>query len=111
RRRRQHQRLTEFNILRDAPIVDHLETHHFSDAWVGPYFARAVDQMVNSLESDLENIVFVVIGYTQERQPLRLDLIAEVERGDLYLGSRANKALRQPIEEWSPIRLVDLLYS
>ena len=109
RRRRQHQRLAELDNLRDAAIVDHLETHHFSDARVGPYFARAVDQMVNPLESNLENIVFLVIGDTQKRQPFRLDLIAEVEGRDFYLGPRAKEALRQPIEECPPIRLVDLL--
>src|SRR5205823_1015201 len=62
--RRQHQRLAEFDDLRDAPIVDHLETHQFSNIEVGPYFARAVDQMVDAFEGNLEKIVFVIIGNT-----------------------------------------------
>src|ERR1700731_3575461 len=63
--RRQHQRLAELDDLRDAPIVDHLETYHSSDVQVSPPFARAVDQMVNSLERNLENIVFVIVGNTK----------------------------------------------
>jgi hypothetical protein len=67
--------------------------------------------MVKSVESNLENIVFVIIGDTQERQPFRRDLIAEVEGGDLYLGPRTEQTLRQPIEECPPIPFVDLPYS
>jgi hypothetical protein len=62
--RRQHQRLAEFDDLGDAPIVDHLETHHFSDVEVGPHLPWAMDQMVDPFEGDLEEIVFVIIGNT-----------------------------------------------
>jgi hypothetical protein len=39
--------------------------------------------MVDAFEGNLEKIVFVIIGNTQKRQPFCLDLVAEVERGDL----------------------------
>jgi hypothetical protein len=103
--------LAELDDLRDAPIVDHLDTHHFSDVQVGPHLARVMNQMVNSLERYLEKIIFVIVCNTQERQPFCLDLIAQVERSDLYLDPRAEEALRQPIEEYPPFRLVDLPYS
>ena len=87
--------------MRDAAIFDHLDTHHFSDVQVGPHLARVMNQMVNSLKRDLEKIIFVIVGNTQERQPFCLDLIAELERSDLYLDPRAEEALRQPIEEFA----------
>src|ERR1700753_737283 len=101
----------ELDDLRDVLIVDHLDTYHFPDVQVGPHFLWTMDQMVNSLESNFEKIILVVVCNTQQWQPFRLDLIAEVKRGDLDLGPCAEEALGQPIKECLPFRFIDLPYS
>src|SRR5258708_3852935 len=56
-RRRQHKRFAQLNDLRDALAVDHFEAQQFSCPRVDPNLLRALDQMVDTFEGELENIV------------------------------------------------------
>src|ERR1700738_1139434 len=65
--------------------------------------------MIHSLKCNLDDVVLWIIGNTEQRQPFRLDLVAELERGDLYLGTFTDKRFRHPIEVSAPLRFFELL--
>src|ERR1700675_1523721 len=63
--------------------------------------------MIHSLKCNVDDVVLWIIGNTEQRQPFRLDLVAELERGDLYLGTFTDKCFRHPIEVSAPLRFFE----
>src|SRR5262245_56617008 len=64
--------------------------------------------MIQSLERHLDDVVSGIIGNAEQGQPLRLDLIAKAERGDLDIGLLAFERGGDAIEETAPLLFVEL---
>jgi hypothetical protein len=60
-------------------------------ARIGPDLLRIANQMIDPLERNVDEVVVGVIGHAKRRRPLRLNVIAEIERDDLDLDPRANQ--------------------
>src|SRR5262249_27079269 len=70
--------------------------------------ARLGDQMIQPLERHLDDVVVGIIGNADQRQPLRFDLIAKAERGDLDFGLFAFEHGGDAIEETAPLLFLEL---
>jgi hypothetical protein len=69
---------------------------------------RLGDEMIQSLDRHLDNVIIGIVGNAEQRQPLRFDLIAKAERGDLDFGLFAFEHDRDAIEERAPLFFVEL---
>src|SRR5258707_11576476 len=65
--------------------------------------------MIDVLERNLDDIVLRIVGHAEQELPLRLDLVAETERGNLDLGALAGKHLGHGVEIGAPLRLLEFL--
>src|SRR5215471_14827392 len=74
---------------------------HIDVAWLG-------NQMIQCLERHLDDVVVGIVGNAEQRQPLRFDLIAKAQRGDLDFGLFAFERGRDAIEERAPLLFVEL---
>jgi hypothetical protein len=64
--------------------------------------------MVKLFKRDLDQIVLLIVGDADQRNPFRLNLVTQVERRDLDFSLLSDQALREVIEEVRPSRPVDL---
>ena len=64
--------------------------------------------MIQVLERDLHDVVIGIVGDTEQRQPVRFDLIAQLQRDDLDFRLFAFERARDVIEEETPLFLVEL---
>ena len=64
--------------------------------------------MIQPFERDLDDVVVGIIGNAEQRQPLRFDLIAKPERGDLDFGLLAFERGGDAIEERAPLLFLEL---
>src|SRR5262249_31695340 len=64
--------------------------------------------MIQSLERHLDDVVVGIVGNAEQRQPLRFDLIAKAQRGDLDFGLFAFERGGDAIEETVPLLFVEL---
>src|SRR5262245_44312491 len=105
---RQHQRIAKLDDLLDLVGVDDFERHQSAGRILDIDVARLGDQMIQSLERHLDDVIVAIIGNAEQRQPLRLELIAKAERGDPELCLLAFEHGRDAIEERAPLLLVEL---
>src|SRR6185437_7421512 len=107
-RRGQNQRLAQADDLARARIIADAEAAHA----VGPVFdielAGMGHDVVEPGQRDLHGVGFVVVDDAEKRQPLRLNLGAEGERGDFDLGLLADERLRKAVAIGTPIRGIEL---
>src|SRR5262245_43810162 len=82
---------------RDAGYTDRsLLDHHLS---------RLANEVTHTVERNVDEIIFRVVGDANHWNPFSDDLIAEVERCDFNFGPLAEKRAGDPIEVVLPIRL------
>src|SRR5690348_12098156 len=76
-RRWQHEGLAQLDDLPDALRIDHLQAHQLLGGGIEIDVDWVRDHVIVALERDLEEVVLVIVGDADQRQPIRLDLIAE----------------------------------
>src|SRR5262245_66429066 len=79
---RQHQWITKLDDLLDVVRVDDFERHQSTGRILDIDVARLGDQMIQSLERHLDDVIVGIVGNAEQREPLRLDLTAEAPRGE-----------------------------
>jgi hypothetical protein len=62
-----------------------------------------MNQVIETVESDIEEVVPRVVRHPEKRNPFSNDLVAEIELRDLDLGPFSQQRFRHPIEERSPL--------
>src|SRR6516165_5709904 len=82
----EHQWIAKLDDLLDVVGVDDFERHQSAGRILDVDVARLGNQMIQSFERDLDDVVVGIISNAEQRQPLRFDLIAKPERGDLDFG-------------------------
>ena len=107
-RRWKHQRIAELDEFPHIIRCDDFDGHQASDILIDIDFLWIMDQMVHAFEGQLDHIILGILGNAEQREPLRLDLIAQRQRGNLDLGPLAFEQLRNAIEEWAPLLLIEL---
>ena len=70
---------------------------------------RVRDQVSKPLKGDDHDIVFVIIGDTEDWKKFGLDLIAQIQRLDLDFGSQAKQPLANAIAQFCPLVFGNLL--
>ncbi len=70
---RQHQRITKLDDLPDVVAVDDFERHQPAGRILDVDVARLLDQMIQSLERHLDDVIVGIVGNADQRQPLRFD--------------------------------------
>src|SRR5262249_6766334 len=105
---RQNQRIAKLNDLFAFVGSDDFKRTQSSGRILDIDVARLGDQMVQSLERHLDEVVIGIIGNAEQRQPLRFDLSAKAQRGDLDFGLLAFERGGDTIEETAPLLLVEL---
>src|SRR5215467_9497637 len=105
---RQHQRIAKLDDLPDVVRIDDFERHQSTRCVLDIDVARFGDQMVQAFERDLDDVIVGIVGNAEQRQPLRFDLIAKAQRGDLDFGLFAFERGRDAIEERAPLLFVEL---
>jgi hypothetical protein len=65
--------------------------------------------MVVSFERERDYVILWIIGDPEERKPFRLDLVTELKRRHLDLGTFARQCFRYEIEIDAPLRFFELL--
>src|SRR5258708_22600852 len=107
-RRWQRHRIAELHDLPRSVGIGNSEARKTNATVFDVDFPRLWNQVVQSFQFNVENVVLGIVSQTQQRQPLRLDLIAEIERKNLDLGLLGSKHLRDAVEKWLPLLLVEL---
>src|SRR5712671_1936272 len=107
-RRRQHQRILEPHHLPDTLRVDDLEAQQSFAVDVDINLARFANHMIEAIEGDLHEVALAIVDDAQQRQPLRLHLIAERKRSDLDFRPLSLEQLRYAVEKCLPLFLVEL---
>src|SRR4029077_16784119 len=94
--------------LPDIVSVDDFKRLYRFRPFLDINLARIWDEMIQSLERDLDDVVVRVVGDAEQGQPLCLYLVAEAKRNDLDLGSFAFEHLGDAIEKRAPLLLIKL---
>jgi len=94
---RQHQRIAKLDDLPDFVRVDDFERHQSAGRILDVDVARLGDQMIQSLERHLDDVIVGIVGNAEQRQPLRFDLIAKAQRSDFDFGLFAFERARDAI--------------
>src|SRR6516162_10887129 len=105
---RQHQRIAKLDDLPDVVRIDDFERHQSTGRILDIDVTRFGDQMIQSFERNLDDVIVGIVGNAKQRQPLRFDLIAKAQRGNLDFGLFAFERGRDAIEERAPLLFVEL---
>jgi len=107
RRCRQHQRIAKLDDLPDVVAVHDFERRQAAGPLFDIKLAWLGDQMIQVFERDLDDVVIGIVGDTEQRQPVRFNLIAQLQRDDLDFRLFAFERSREAIEERTPLFLVE----
>src|SRR6266446_10669426 len=103
---RQHQRIAKLDDLLDVVRIDDFERYQSAGCILDIDIARLGNQMIQSLERHLDDVIVGIVGNSEQRQPLRFDLIAKAQRSDFDFGLLAFERGGDTIEETAPLLLV-----
>jgi len=108
-RRGQHQRVAQLYDLTNAVGIDNLDAGQVKAIGFDPHLARVADHVIDPFERDFDQVILRIVGDAEQRQPLNLDLVAEIERGDLDFGLLPGENLGYAVEIGAPYRLFQFL--
>jgi hypothetical protein len=91
------QRLSEPKCLDCVIRRDDLESDEPTLGLLDQNLARRKNRVTDTVERDLENIAANVEDKSENRQPTRLDMIAEIQRRDVELDAPAHDLSRNLI--------------
>ena len=83
--RRQQQLIFKSDNLLDAVAIDDFDAFECAGVILNIDFARFQDHVIQSVKSDLDEVVLGIVGDSDKRQPLRLDLLAETKGSNFNL--------------------------
>ena len=105
----QHQGIAEHENLPHTIHIDDLDTGQIQPVGLDPDLLWLGNQVIDPFQRDFDEVILRVVSDAEEGQPLRLDLIAEIESGDFDFGALSRKNLGHGVEIRLPDRLLELL--